>query len=179
MQLGERIRARRKELKLSLRELAQRVDLTDSFLSLIERNLSSPSIESLRKISNALEVPIFYFLVEEDPKSPVVRHNRRIKMRLPDSDIDYELLTPDLNRKIEAFLAEREPGKERIATPLRQYSEELIYVLQGQLEVQVGEDTYVLDAGDSIYFEGPLLRRVASRGEETARFISIVTPPIF
>ena len=60
MRLGERIRARRKELDLSLRELADAVSLTSSFLSLIERDQSSPSIESLRKISEALEVPVFY-----------------------------------------------------------------------------------------------------------------------
>ena len=80
MQIGERIKARRKELKLSLRELAEQVDLTASFLSQIERDQSSPSIESLRKISQALEVPIFYFLAEPNGKSPVVRRNQRLKI---------------------------------------------------------------------------------------------------
>jgi transcriptional regulator with XRE-family HTH domain len=63
MELGNRLRARRQELGLSLRELAERVGLTASFLSQIERDLASPSIESLRKISDALEVPNFHFLV--------------------------------------------------------------------------------------------------------------------
>ena len=76
MELGHRLRTRRQELGLSLRELAERVGLTASFLSQIERDLASPSIESLRKISDALEVPIFHFLIEPEVRSPVVRRGR-------------------------------------------------------------------------------------------------------
>lgn len=179
MQLGIRIRTRRQELKLSLRELAEQVGLTPSFLSQIERDLASPSIDSLRKISNALEVPIFYFLVEADGKSPVVRRDRRLKLTWPDSNLAYELLTPDLNRQMEAFLVEREPGEEKFSEPLNQYTEEFIYVLQGELEIQLGEQTYYLGPDDSVYFEGPLLQRLVARGSKTLRFISVITPPVF
>jgi transcriptional regulator with XRE-family HTH domain len=179
MELGHRLRARRQELHLSLRELAERVGLTASFLSQIERNLASPSIESLRRISDALEVPVFHFLVEPDTKSPVVRHDRRVQLKLPGSNLAYQLLNPDLNRKMEVFLAEREPGQEKITIPLRQQTEEFIYVLQGQLEIQLGNDVYLLDPGDSTYFDGTLLRRLGARGDKTLRFISVITPPVF
>jgi transcriptional regulator with XRE-family HTH domain len=179
MDLGRRIRVRRRDLGLSLRALADRVGLTASFLSQIERGLTSPSLESLRRISDALEVPIFYFLVEPDQKSPVVRRGKRAELKLPDSNLTYQLLTPDLNRQMEAFLAEREPGQEKIIIPLRQETEEFIYVLQGQLEIELGTDTYLLDPGDSAYFHGSMLRRLAARGNTTLRFISVITPPIF
>ncbi len=179
MELGSRIRLRRQELKLSLRELAEQVELTASFLSQIERDLASPSIDSLRKISDALDVPIFYFLVEPDGKSPVVRRNKRLKLTWPDTDLSYELLTPDLNRQMEGFMVEREPGEELYAKRLRQYTEEFIYVLQGQLELQLGEHLYLLEPGDSVYFEGPLLQHLAAKGTEKLRFISVITPPIF
>jgi transcriptional regulator with XRE-family HTH domain len=179
MELGSRLRGRRQELGLSLRELAERVGLTASFLSQIERDLASPSIESLRKISDALEVPIFHFLVEPDAKSPVVRRDERAQLKLPGSNLTYQLMTPDLNRKMEVFLAEREPGEEKITIPLRQQTEEFIYVLQGQLEIQLGEEIHLLGPGDSVYFDGPLLRRLVARGDTTLRFISVITPPIF
>jgi transcriptional regulator with XRE-family HTH domain len=179
MELGHRIRARRRELGLSLRELAKRVGLTASFLSQIERDLSSPSIESLRRISDALEVPMFHFLAEPEDRSPVVRHDRRLKLTLPDSNLTYELLMPEPNRQMEAFLAEREPGDEKITVPLRQYTEEFIYVLQGQLEIQLDDEVHLLGPGDSIYFEGLQLRRLAAKGDTTLRFISVITPPIF
>ena len=179
MELGHQIKARRLELGLNLRELAQRVDLTASFLSQIERDLASPSLESLRKISEALDVPVFYFLIEEGTKSPVVRRNNRLKLTLPASGLIYELLTPDLTRRMEIFIAELEPGDDIAAVPPGQYAEECIYILQGQLEIQLGEDVYLLGSGDSIYFECPLLRRLAVRGDQTLRFISAITPPVF
>ena len=178
MQLGARIKTRRKELKLSLRELADQVELTASFLSQIERDQSSPSIESLRKISDALDVPIFYFLVEENRKSPVVRRNQRLRLNRSDSNLSFELLTPDLNRQMEAFMYEQEPSGENFANPLREYTEQFIYVLQGQLAIQLGEVEYQLSAGDTIYFEGPLLRRLAAIGDQTLRAISVITPPV-
>ncbi|MGD9030543.1 MAG: XRE family transcriptional regulator [Anaerolineae bacterium] len=178
MELGQRIRARRKELGLTLRELAARVGRTASFLSQIERDQSSPSIESLQKISDALDVPIFHFLLEANERSPVVRRDRRLKLTVPGSSLAYELLTPDLSRQMEAFMIEREPGEEKVVDPLRQYTEELIYVLQGQLEIQLGEDVYHLGPGDSIYFEGLMLRRIAAQGDVTLRFISVITPPV-
>lgn len=181
MQLGQRIKERRQELKLSLRELAERVGLSASFLSQVERGLSSPSIESLRKISEALDAPIFYFLVERDTKSPVVRRDKRVKLTFSGSHPAYQMLTPSLNRnrKMEVFLEEWEPGDEKTIMPLRRYAEEFIYVLQGQLEIQLDEEVYLLSAGDSIYFEGSLLRRLAAKGDKTLRTLSVITPPVF
>lgn len=177
MKLGDRIKRRRKEMNLSLRDLAEHADLTASYLSQVERNISMPSIESLRKISHALEIPTFYFFLESESPSPVVRRNERRKLLIPNADITYELLTPNLNRKMEVILAEAGPGE----VPLIQHSntEECIVVLSGQLEIQVGDEVYQLDAGDTIYFEGVLLQRIRSIGQERAQYLSIVTPPIF
>jgi transcriptional regulator with XRE-family HTH domain len=179
MGLGNRIRVRRQDLSLSLRDVAAKTGLTASFLSQMERGLASPSLESLRKVSDALEVPIFYFLSEPSTHDPVVRHDQRLKLTLPPSNLTYELLSPDLNCKMEPFLAELEPGEKRINFPLRKQTEEFIYVLQGRLEIQLGEETHLLGPGDSVYFEGALLRLLAARGDTTLRFISVITPPIF
>jgi len=178
MRLGERIRARRKELNLSLRDLADKVSLTSSFLSLIEREQSSPSIESLRKISEALGVPVFYFLMEPYAKSPIIRHDRQLSLRDENSNHVYKLLTPSLYHKMEALLYEQEPNGENFAVPLKQHTEEFLYILQGQLEIKLGNETYFLDAGDTAYFDSPMLRKMAAVGDETLRVIAVITPPI-
>jgi transcriptional regulator with XRE-family HTH domain len=179
MEFGSRVRSRRQDMGLSLRDLAARVGLTASFLSQIERDLTSPSLESLRKISDALEVPIFHFLTESTERCPVVRGDRRSKLILPESNLTYELLSPDLNRQMEPFLAVWQPGDQRLTFPLRQQTEEFIYVLQGQLEIQLGEDVHLLGPGDSVYFEGSHLRRLTCKGDTSLRFLSVITPPIF
>ena len=94
---GERIKAQRNELGQSLRALAKDVDLTASFLSQIERNQADPSIKSLRRIADALGVPMLYFLSDDDATDPVVRRDRRNQLVIPESGVTYELLTPDLN----------------------------------------------------------------------------------
>lgn len=179
MQIGRRIRARRKELDLSLRELAERVGLTASFLSQVERDLVSPSIESLGSISQALGVPIFHFLVEPDGRCPVVRRERRVEISLPDSDLVYQSLVPDLNRKMGVFLIDRDPGLEDFRLALSQEAEAFIYVLEGQLELCLDEVEYLLGPGDTAYFEGHRLCRLRSRGDKTLRIIAAITPFIF
>jgi transcriptional regulator with XRE-family HTH domain len=179
MELGDRVRERRQQLGFSLRDLAERTELTASFLSQVERGVTSPSIESLRRIANALDVPVFHFFLEPDKESPVVRSNQRIRLTWPGSQIVFQLLTPKLNRKMEAFLTEREPGDQTPIARLGEQTEEFIYVLQGQVEIQLSETVYVLGPGDTIYFDGGMLQRIEPRGDQTARYLSVLTPPVF
>lgn len=178
MSLGARIKTRRKELGLSLRELAAKVGVTASYLSKVELEQTSPSIDSLRAISRALEVPVFLFLMEDGPASPVVRAAERLKLQRSHSRLMVELLTPDLNRRMEAFIFEQEPGSGNYAITPSQYTEEIIHVLNGQLEVELVTGTYQLNVGDTIYFEGPSLKSLKAIGTETMRVLAVVTPPV-
>ena len=177
--IGERIRERRTELGLTLRDLAEQVDLTASFLSLIERDQADPSIKSLRRIADALGVPLFHFLVEDDEVSPVVRKDGRKRLQLPESKVVCELLTPNIQRKMELFLVRVDPARGNIVQALREPTEECIFVLEGSLMVALSDQAYELEAGDSIYFEGRKLASIAARGEEQAVFVSAMTPAIF
>ncbi|MFZ5919005.1 MAG: helix-turn-helix domain-containing protein [Chloroflexota bacterium] len=177
--IGERIRARRQDLGLSLRDLAQQVDLTASFLSQIERQVAEPSIKSLRKIANALQVPLFYFLAENGETNPVVRKNERKRLQLPRSKVICELLTPDLNHKMEMFMVSVDPCQDNIAHPLSQPTEECILVIEGRLCVKLGGAEYELEAGDSIYFEGPNLQSISAKGDKKTVFVSAMTPAVF
>lgn len=179
--LGGRIRAKRKELHLSQSDLAQRTGMTASFISQVERGVTSPSIDSLYKISRALGVPVFHFLLEPEAKCPVVRHHERIHMTWPWSgpELAFQLLTPRTSLRLEAFMTEWEPGDPGLVSGFGDTTEEFIYVLQGQLEIRLGEDTYLLGPGDTVCFEGVRLRGMEPQGDRTVRFISVITPPAF
>jgi transcriptional regulator with XRE-family HTH domain len=182
--IGQRIKARRKRAGYSLRELASRTELTAAFLSQVERGQVNPSISSLRRIAEALEVSMLSFLAESaqasGPKySPVVRVERRSKLNLPDSKVTYELLTPDLAHKIEVVAGCISPGTGNVARPLREPTEEWIYVLSGALLITLGSDNYILNPGDTIMFEGAELKTIACASQEDATWISVITPPVF
>lgn len=181
--IGERVRERRKELGLSLEELAARTDLTASFLSLIERNINNPSLDSLYRIAEALEVPQFYFSVDPQAaanlQNPVVRHNERIQVTFPPGDVTSELLVPNLRNRLEVFISRVKPAAGNVARTPKMASEECLYVMEGRLRVVLDEQEYWLEAGDSIYIQGFALREISAVGDGEAVFLSAITPPIF
>jgi transcriptional regulator with XRE-family HTH domain/quercetin dioxygenase-like cupin family protein len=191
--LGHRIQVRRKQAGHSLRDLAAKTDLTASFISQVERDQTNPSIDSLRRIAEALQVSILYFLsdhTQPQPKSrppknkslayvPVVRANTRAQLTLPVSGVTYELLTPGLAHKMEAVCGRLAPGTGNVARRLREPTEEFIYVLSGSLCIGLDAGEQILHAGDSIYFSGTTLQKLACASQEDAVWISVITPPVF
>lgn len=192
--LGYRIQVRRKEMGHSLRDLAGKTDLTASFISQVERGQTNPSIDSLRRIAEALQVSILYFLsdhIQPQPKArgaknksltyvPVVRADARSQLTLPVSGVTYQLLTPDLAHKMEAICGRLAPGTGNVARRLREPTEEFIYVLAGALCVGLDSGEQVLCSGDSIYFSGAKLNKLACASpKEDAVWISVITPPVF
>jgi transcriptional regulator with XRE-family HTH domain len=180
---GERLRARRKEMGLSLDGLAERSGLTASFLSLVERNMSNPSLDSLYRIAEALDVPPFYFsqqsIAQQNGQNPVVRASERVKITFPPGDVTSELLVPNLRNKLEVFISRVHPSAGNVARTPKTASEECLYVMEGSLRVVLHDQEYILEAGDSIYIHGFALREISAFGEAEAVFLSAITPPIF
>lgn len=175
--LGPRIRERRHELGLSLHELADRTGLTASFLSLIERDRNEPSLDSLRRIAEALQVPVFSF-AQADGENPVVRRDSRVRVTFPPGNLTCEMLVPNLRRRLEVFISRAHPSAGNIARPIQHDSEECIYLLEGRLQVRLQDGEYELHVGDSIYFYGSMLREIRALGRREAAFIAIITPPV-
>jgi transcriptional regulator with XRE-family HTH domain len=157
-------------------ELAARTDLTAGFLSQIENNQISPSLNSLQSIATALQVPMFYFLQNSQPH-PIVRVAERPKLYFSDSHMGYDLLAPELTRQMLPMLIRMEPGARRIVMPFSKPTEQWFFVLQGRLEITVADDTHLLEKGDSIYFDGDLLREFCPAGDEELITICCMTPP--
>ncbi len=177
--IGSRLNKRRTELQLTLRDLAAMTDLTPSFLSQLERGLTNPSLKSLQRLSDALGVPMLYFMEEKISQSPVVRGDSRSQLDLDDARVSYELLVPDLTGSLEVLLGTITSDCQNIVRKLRVETEEVIYVLEGQLIIGLEDQEYLLTAGDSIQFNGSELAKISCAGEEKTRWLSIITPPVF
>lgn len=177
--LGQKIRDKRMELGLSIKDLSTSTGLTSGFISQVERDQTEPSITSLRKIAKALDVAVFYFFLEEENNTMIVRKEKRQKIRFPDSKLSYELLTPDLNRRMEMFYATLKPGAETCEEPLSHPGEEVILVLQGEMLIQIDEESYELSEGDSIYYFASEPHRIVNTGTKKLEFVSTITPPRF
>lgn len=166
---------------MSLQDLAARTALTPSFLSQVERDMAEPSITSLRKIAEALEVPIFYFLLDNASHSPVVRRNERRVLELSQSGVTYELLSPPdfAGRSMEMVITRMSPGAAGGDHPVTHPGEECILILHGQAAVLVADEEHILSEGDCIYFFASIPHHIRNLGEGELRFLAAITPPAF
>jgi transcriptional regulator with XRE-family HTH domain len=177
--LGDKIRKIRISKGMNLATFAAEIGKTTSYLSQVERGLASPSIMALREISKTLNVPIFYFLVDDGKQRGVVRKNERKVLQFPKSHLTFELLSPDLSKQIEMIRIQLEPGASTCTAPLPHQGEECTFVLEGKMEIQIGDEFFILEKGDTIYYIASIPHKITSIGEEDLVVISAITPSNF
>jgi transcriptional regulator with XRE-family HTH domain len=180
-EVGLRIHRLRTERHLTLKDLAARSGLTQSFLSQVERNLTSPSVASLRKVAQAFGVPLTaLFNGPQTPENRVVRRAERRQLLDPRYQWRDYLLTPNLQGKLQVILSVIHPGGGSGDEPYAHDSdEECVIVLRGRLEFWVGADQYLLEEGDSIVFESRIPHRNRNPGPDEAEVLWITTPPSY
>ncbi len=192
-ELGQKIRhIRTTEAHMTIEALANAAGVSISLISQIERGRAEPSLGSLRRIGAALGVPIARFFLGGDGPSPgesdrlgrrlVVRADERKHLRVSESDITWELLVPDLNRKLEVLFGEVGPGAVTPPTakePSQHVGEEVIVVLEGKLTCLYDGEEFELGPGDAIAWDPTLPHRIVNRGTEPVRIIIALTPPSF
>lgn len=188
--LGAKIRQHRKARRMTLAVLAEQCGISPSFLSQIERDQANPSIGTLHTITEAFGLTLATFFEEPNPKSngqgrhtlnlaQVVRADQRKILIYPGSGIRNELLSPDLKRDIQMMRVVIPPGADTGDVPLTHAGEECGFVLQGQIEVWVGDEHYTLGPGDTIYQSSTVPHRSCNIGDTDAIIITAITPPSF
>ena len=175
---GKRVRAIRQRKRISLSELARRAGISKSHLSLIERGASTPSVETVQQIANALGVPPFTLFIEDSVASGVVRRDQRRRLQYPASDLVLEVLTPRIDSRMLLLETVIEPGRRGTYDVSTHEGEECVVVLSGSVTVQVGEETVRLHDGDSLYFDATLPHMFINDGTEPCRLIVAISPPL-
>ena len=183
--LGAAIRAERKKAGRTLQEVAKQAEFSISYLSQIERNLLTPSVSTLKRIADALDIPAGHLMftgANNEPLSSlvaVVRRRERKQLSFPGSNIHYELLTPDMRRRASLLWVTAPPGSESGPSTFAHEGEDGVLVLKGELEVEIGSVWHKLKAGDTVYFNASLPHRWRNSGAVSAEAIWISTPPSF
>jgi transcriptional regulator with XRE-family HTH domain len=177
--IGEGIRRERLRRGLTLAQLATQVTLTVSALSQIERGASDPSLNSLRRIAQAFDVPMFQFLVGTTQREIVVRKDRRIKLTFPNRELEYELVSADTSGEFEVLSLSLHPYGTTSVVPNAHASEECAVVLLGQVQAEVAGQEYALGPGDSIKIHRELPHKFTNRAADEAELLIIISPPTF
>src|ERR687883_1398907 len=178
--VGERLRELRRFRRCTLRTVAERSGLSESFLSQVERGRSSASIASLRRIADALGVSIADLFEPGDLPGPrVLRRDERPALQFGILGKKL-LLTPRPLHHLEVFVGELEVGG---STGEQAYahgdSEELFVVLSGTVELELGGELFDLESGDSIDYRSSTPHRISNSGDELAEVMWIISPPSY
>ena len=177
--IGQRIRDLRNNERMTLGELAAKVNVSPSLISQLERGGVNPSISLLKSIADALEVPLFSLFGKEENKveepSPLMMSKERKVVTT--GRVHFNLLSRNYDLGCEFIYNEWPPGS---STGKGKYVHEGIecgLLLEGELEVELGEQTYNLKPGDSITYRSDIPHRLNNRGEKTAKGVWVNSKP--
>ena len=175
-----KIKALRQELNMTLKDLSEETGLSLSFLSQIERGASSLSITSLKKISDALNIHINYFFLEEnDHQNFVVRKENRHSFSTNLGSQMYTRLSGTFpGRKLEPLIVTLPPHMNE-NHPYSHNGEELYFILKGEVIFYLNQEKFHLYEGDTIHFPSSISHQLENPLPTESVVLSVVTHIIF
>ncbi|SDU32252.1 cupin domain-containing protein [Halopseudomonas salegens] len=182
MDVGARLKTIRKLKGLSQRELAKRAGVTNSTISMIEKNSVSPSVSSLKKVLSGIPLSLVEFFsleLEQDNQHPVIYRSHEL-LEIGSGEVSMQLVGKAFPNRALAFLRETyPPGADTGPDMLQHDGEEAGTIAGGRLELTVNGEVFVLENGDSYYFDSSLPHRFNNPFDEPCLLISATTPANF
>lgn len=190
MDIGKKLAAVRKKAGLSQRELASRAGLTNGTISLIEKNKTSPSIASLKRLLDAVPLSMSEFFSSfEDSDSPKYFYTAEEFTEIAPQDaglngtasakVSLRQLGSTAQHALQVLYETYPPGADTGAELLSHDGEEAGIVVRGGIEITVGDEVRTLATGDGYLFDSRLPHRFRNAGGEDCVIISACTPPTF
>lgn len=185
--IGSKVKLIRQNRNLSLDDVSERSNLSVDSIENIENGNLIPGLTPLIKIARVLGVRLGTFMDDQESLGPVVTKNREEKQvtRFSDrgnavnSDLNfYSLAQNKASRHMDPFLIDIFPSSEKEVKVSSHEGEEFIYVLSGIVEIQYGKDVYILNTGDSIYYDSIVSHHVHTHGNEPAKILAVVYTPV-
>jgi transcriptional regulator with XRE-family HTH domain len=179
--LGRRVRAARVARRLTLEEVVSRADFTVSWLSKLENGQLTPSLEGLVKLADVLECGVDQLVegLSIPPRHVVVKrgHGRIEQMRNGKSPAAIEYLADQWRGRVMQPTILLLDGTERRHAAESHDGQRFLYVLDGDVRVDYGDEPILLSAGDSIYIDATIHHGVTALGKGKARVLSVACEP--
>lgn len=186
-EVGQKINTLLTTRNLSINELSERAELSVSQIELIINSEKVPSLAALIKIARGLGVRVGTFLDDSEMFGPVVhRQNDRreaatfsSQLSTANSHLDfYALAGNKAGRHMEPFVIDIKPSVTNEPILSTHEGEEFIFVLKGAVKIIYGKEQYILNAGDSIYYDSIVEHLVTSPDDEPAQIVAVVYTPV-
>lgn len=176
-QIGIRIKELRLALGLTQEELGDRCDLTKGYISQLENDLTSPSIDTLKSILDALGTSLYEFFREE-PEPQLVFTEQDYFQKESDGYAMSWLVPNSQKNEMEPVYIEIEPNT-TLQKDMPHEGEEFGYVLDGEIEIVIGNNVYKCKKRNSFYFVSNKVHYIKNTKNTTAKIIWVSSPPTF
>jgi transcriptional regulator with XRE-family HTH domain len=173
--LGKRIQKQRRGKKLTLKHLANETGLSARYISQVEKGEVIPPVAVILQLSRALEIDSSLLLREEKKQADKTSASDYDKRT---ADYSYQTLTPEARHKhLKAFKVFVDPKSDHKGVSYQHLGEEFVYVLQGKVEVMVGENRNLLAPGQSLHFNSSIVHKLRNISTETAELLVVLYTP--
>ena len=178
--VGSALRRLRQSRGLSQRVLAKKAGVSNGTISLIEKGETDPSVGLLKKILEGLSVSIAEFFSSDfEPQARFFFASDQLA-EIGSGPISYRQIIPDITGRELQIIHERyDPGADTGPSMISHEGEEGGIVIEGYLEIQVGDQKSVLGPGDAYQFPSTLPHRFRNTGSKACVLVSACTPPSF
>ncbi len=179
MIIGEKIRFLRQQNQLTQEELADRCELSKGFISLLERDMTSPSISTLKDILEALGTDLSSFFSEPENSALVFSSQDHAVKKNSEEKSQICWLIPNAQKNsMEPIILTLEPGGQTYPD-IPHEGEEIGYVLEGSITLVSGKNRYKVNQGESFLLRPHQPHYVMNRSRKEARLLWISSPPSF
>jgi transcriptional regulator with XRE-family HTH domain len=170
-QVGGQVRRRRRDRGLTLSQVAEATGLNVGYLSQVENDKASPSLETLAALADALDVPIAWFLLDQSVPPRVVRASDRPKRRIPRGEAAMSQVDGGIARDVAIFEGVMPAGTR---TGFHQHAgDEHHVILSGRVRITQGESVVEAGPGDYVLLDGTLPHNAETIGDEPARLLIV------
>ncbi|WP_319547891.1 cupin domain-containing protein [Desulfogranum marinum] len=181
--LGKNLKQLRKYQKLTLKQVADMANCSESLLSKVENGRGNPSLNTLHAIASAVGTDIGTLFMQNVLHAEIVsRKGERLVTQIAGGQgngVSLEYLSPHKPHNIlQAHVQIVDPGGGSTGE-ITHEGEEMGYVLEGILKLTIDNDIYILHEGDSFFFDSSLPHKFFNPGATVARIIWVNTPPTF
>ena len=182
LKIGEKVKSLRIEKGMSIEDVSQKSGIPASILSGIEDHTISPPLGNIVSLAKAFQTTVGDFFGDsaDSPFCIVRSDNRKTVSRFSSkggksAGYSYESLGHQKqNRQMEPFLVTLTPAETFPVEPNQHDGEEIIFVLEGKVDVSLADHTDILNPGDSIYYDSSLPHVVSCHGDDPATILAVI-----
>ena len=178
---GNILREVRKRKKMTMKTVAEIVGVSESLISQIETDKVSPAIDTLLRITDALNIDFEYLFQKYKREIKVHITKQKDRKKIIDGPVCYEILSQmesmDKEHILEAYQLEIKPGQNRKDKEYGHKGSELGIIVEGKAEIIIGRETYSLSTGDCVSFNSDEPHTLYNVGDNILKSYWVITPP--